>query len=97
MGWRALEQAFLSTSFGQRKPEPCQYWRKRQSSSIRWLKWMRQNEWKPERSGTGFKSAVDLTNYLFSSRKTTMKNAQTWNSGNLERITKWTEGQSLSL
>lgn len=58
---------------------------------------MRQNEWKPERSGTGFKSAVDLTNYLFSSRKTTMKNAQTWNRGNLEGITKWTESQSLSL
>lgn len=58
---------------------------------------MRQNEWKPERSETGFKSAVDLTNYLFSSRKTTMKNARTWNRGNLEGITKWTEGQSLSL
>lgn len=42
-------------------------------------------------------SAVDLTNDLFSSRKTTMENAQTWNRGNLEGITKWNEGQSLSL
>lgn len=50
-----------------------------------------------KQSGTGFKSIVDLTNYLFSSRKTTMEKAQTWNRGNLEGITKWNECQSLSL
>lgn len=48
-------------------------------------------------SGTGFKSVVDLTNYLFSSRKTIMENAQTWNRGNVEGITKWNECQSIPM